>query len=126
MRNVPPHAAERGEVAPDGDSRRASAHWPGAPAAARGRAKRCRRANRRQRHPHQTALRPPPARTHPPGSRPAPEACAVPAMRTAADVARSEEHTSELQSLMRTSSAVFCLKQKKKITFNKQIHSDIP
>src|SRR3546814_1122086 len=27
--------------------------------------------------------------------------------------ARSEEHTSELQSLMRTSSAVFCLKKKK-------------
>src|SRR3546814_9183643 len=27
---------------------------------------------------------------------------------------RSEEHTSELQSLMRTSSAVFCLKQKTK------------
>src|SRR3546814_4332145 len=35
---------------------------------------------------------------------------------------RSEEHTSELQSLMRTSSAVFCLKIKKshlhKITYN--------
>src|SRR3546814_14167196 len=29
-------------------------------------------------------------------------------------VGRSEEHTSELQSLMRTSYAVFCLKQKKK------------
>src|SRR3546814_9169950 len=29
------------------------------------------------------------------------------------DVARSEEHTSELQSLMRTSYAVFCLKKKK-------------
>src|SRR3546814_1501972 len=28
---------------------------------------------------------------------------------------RSEEHTSELQSLMRLSSAVFCLKKKKKI-----------
>src|SRR3546814_6171010 len=28
-------------------------------------------------------------------------------------VGRSEEHTSELQSLMRTSYAVFCLKQKK-------------
>src|SRR3546814_7268460 len=32
---------------------------------------------------------------------------------------RSEEHTSELQSLMRISYAVFCLK-KKKITNNKQ------
>src|SRR3546814_2224374 len=30
-----------------------------------------------------------------------------------ADWARSEEHTSELQSLMRTSYAVFCLKKKK-------------
>src|SRR3546814_17883125 len=30
--------------------------------------------------------------------------------------ARSEEHTSELQSLMRTSYAVFCLKKKKKNT----------
>src|SRR3546814_7788377 len=29
---------------------------------------------------------------------------------------RSEEHTSELQSLMRTSYAVFCLKQKKNTT----------
>src|SRR3546814_5843437 len=29
---------------------------------------------------------------------------------------RSEEHTSELQSLMRISYAVFCLKQKKKTT----------
>src|SRR3546814_2253834 len=34
-----------------------------------------------------------------------------------ADPGRSEEHTSELQSLMRTSYAVFCLKKKhKKIT----------
>src|SRR3546814_3704041 len=32
---------------------------------------------------------------------------------------RSDEHTSELQSLMRISYAVFCLKKKKKI---KQIH----
>src|SRR3546814_2289010 len=31
-------------------------------------------------------------------------------------VARSEEHTSELQSLMRISYAVFCLKKKKKST----------
>src|SRR3546814_8729880 len=33
---------------------------------------------------------------------------------------RSEEHTSELQSLMRISYAVFCLKKKK--THNKQYH----
>src|SRR3546814_9474173 len=32
-----------------------------------------------------------------------------------AALARSEEHTSELQSLMRISYAVFCLKKKKKI-----------
>src|SRR3546814_6586225 len=32
---------------------------------------------------------------------------------------RSEEHTSELQSLMRISYAVFCLKKKKKKTRNK-------
>src|SRR3546814_7167854 len=35
---------------------------------------------------------------------------------------RSEEHTSELQSLMRLSYAVFCLK-KKTITSNNQIHT---
>src|SRR3546814_6744837 len=34
---------------------------------------------------------------------------------------RSEEHTSELQSLMRISYAVFCLKKKKKITKRKQL-----
>src|SRR3546814_9559760 len=34
---------------------------------------------------------------------------------------RSEEHTSELQSLMRISYAVFCLKKKKK---NKRKHQD--
>src|SRR3546814_2608895 len=36
----------------------------------------------------------------------------------AAMVGRSEEHTSELQSLMRISYAVFCLKKKKKLTTN--------
>src|SRR3546814_1016460 len=38
----------------------------------------------------------------------------------ATGVKRSEEHTSELQSLMRISYAVFCLKKKKKI----QTHLD--
>src|SRR3546814_6992495 len=33
---------------------------------------------------------------------------------------RSEEHTSELQSLMRHSYAVFCLKKKHKPTYNKE------
>src|SRR3546814_6479070 len=36
--------------------------------------------------------------------------------RTAANADRSEEHTSELQSLMRSSYAVFCLKKKKQDT----------
>src|SRR3546814_8921428 len=35
--------------------------------------------------------------------------------------ARSEEHTSELQSLMRISYAVFCLKKKKDNTFTHKI-----
>src|SRR3546814_9848012 len=39
-----------------------------------------------------------------------------------AEVLRSEEHTSELQSLMRISYAVFCLQKKMKITRPKQIH----
>src|SRR3546814_1759368 len=34
---------------------------------------------------------------------------------------RSEEHTYELQSLMRSSYAVFCLKQKKKIMKKREI-----
>src|SRR3546814_1817574 len=37
---------------------------------------------------------------------------------TAGDGDRSEEHTSELQSLMRISYAVFCLKKKRKRTIN--------
>src|SRR3546814_2024019 len=37
-----------------------------------------------------------------------------------ANPGRSEEHTSELQSLMRISYAVFCLKQKKIIIHQKQ------
>src|SRR3546814_9990832 len=37
---------------------------------------------------------------------------------------RSEEHTSELQSLMRISYAVFCLKKKRNKTTIEQIHMD--
>src|SRR3546814_2939302 len=37
-------------------------------------------------------------------------------------IGRSEEHTSELQSLMRTSYAVFCLK--KKTTINNKYHTN--
>src|SRR3546814_10141797 len=40
--------------------------------------------------------------------------------RKAPDAGRSEEHTSELQSLMRISYAVFCLKKKKYHTFRIQ------
>src|SRR3546814_3691014 len=39
--------------------------------------------------------------------------------------ARSEEHTSELQSLMRISYAVFCLKKKKQNTTHTQIADNI-
>src|SRR3546814_6052127 len=38
---------------------------------------------------------------------------------------RSEEHTSELQSLMRISYAVFCLKKKKKIKHYTKMHTSI-
>src|SRR3546814_4124370 len=41
----------------------------------------------------------------------------------AAGVARSEEHTSELQSLMRISYAVFCLKKKKQQIIAHRINS---
>src|SRR3546814_5119739 len=40
---------------------------------------------------------------------------------SSANTMRSEEHTSELQSLMRISYAVFCLKKKKKTKTNKPI-----
>src|SRR3546814_10497600 len=40
---------------------------------------------------------------------------------TTSESRRSEEHTSELQSLMRISYAVFCLKKKKKTQKTKQI-----
>src|SRR3546814_6860363 len=40
--------------------------------------------------------------------------------RAACTTLRSEEHTSELQSLMRISYAVFCLKKKKKTQNNKR------
>src|SRR3546814_9020881 len=43
----------------------------------------------------------------------------------AASSRRSEEHTSELQSLMRISYAVFCLKKKKKKSITKQKENHI-
>src|SRR3546814_2174023 len=45
-------------------------------------------------------------------------AAAAEAARSATASQRSEEHTSELQSLMRISYAVFCLKKKNKIKLN--------
>src|SRR3546814_1245020 len=44
----------------------------------------------------------------------------------AAVMARSEEHTSELQSLMRISYAVFCLKKKKDHTYELQSNTTQP
>src|SRR3546814_2099688 len=44
----------------------------------------------------------------------------APPKRRSWPIRRSEEHTSELQSLMRISYAVFCLKKKKNI-YNKMI-----
>src|SRR3546814_3588157 len=41
-------------------------------------------------------------------------------VRLLRDLRRSEEHTSELQSLMRISYAVFCLKKKKQMTLTPQ------
>src|SRR3546814_6638563 len=81
-------------------------------------ARRCGRAawNPRRR-PHRTVLpperggarpstdRPTQLRGSPPPGRPRPHDCRC---------SRSEEHTSELQSLMRISYAVFCVKKKKK------------
>src|SRR3546814_4867533 len=45
----------------------------------------------------------------------------VPALLTR--MCRSEEHTSELQSLMRISYAVFCLKKKKNPELNSTVHA---
>src|SRR3546814_3094322 len=44
-----------------------------------------------------------------------PARVAMPAVQNGGHVDRSEEHTSELQSLMRISYAVFCLKKKKQM-----------
>src|SRR3546814_3152992 len=43
-------------------------------------------------------------------------------MGRSASLGRSEEHTSELQSLMRISYAVFCLKKKNKIILKYHVH----
>src|SRR3546814_7894921 len=67
--------------------------------------------------PAQLSARPAPPQPAPakqPDDRPQPEGSALPA--PARPNERSEEHTSELQSLMRISYAVFCLTKKKKQT----------
>src|SRR3546814_4262268 len=48
----------------------------------------------------------------------------IEARQRAAVLGRSEEHTSELQSLMRISYAVFCLKKKNKKSQTSQIDSE--
>src|SRR3546814_5306790 len=48
-----------------------------------------------------------------------------PQLKPSALICRSEEHTSELQSLMRSSYAVFCLK-KKEVTIIHVTQQDIP
>src|SRR3546814_10443550 len=53
----------------------------------------------------------------------APVALVAGPSRDLCDGSRSEEHTSELQSLMRISYAVFCLKKKKITTTHKQVHT---
>src|SRR3546814_3445430 len=49
-------------------------------------------------------------------------ACSIQALTTPTSISRSEEHTSELQSLLRISSAVFCLQKKNiHITYKRQL-----
>src|SRR3546814_1706630 len=57
--------------------------------------------------------RSPPPGCHGPARRSAARAGPARAARRVQDPLRSEEHTSELQSLMRISYAVFCVKKKK-------------
>src|SRR3546814_9471901 len=60
-----------------------------------------------------------------PGRQPVPPLLVIAADDVAMPISqhRSEEHTSELQSLMRISYAVFCLKKKKKKTKHKQTNT---
>src|SRR3546814_5485635 len=58
---------------------------------------------------------------------PSTSSTSTPSMTGRKPLRRSEEHTSELQSLMRISYAVFCLKKKKKTTnkhYNKQHNTE--
>src|SRR3546814_2680256 len=66
--------------------------------------------------------------TGPSGAKPPAEASGAFSGREAPcdTVPRSEEHTSELQSLMRISYAVFCLKKKKKNKTSKTSQQTLP
>src|SRR3546814_5299259 len=67
----------------------------------------------------------PPRRLHRGQERGDPPGCGDPGQSARDHHARSEEHTSELQSLMRISYAVFCLKKKKsQITLYKQKYTN--
>src|SRR3546814_9576877 len=68
----------------------------------------------RDRAPFATLCNPPSLPPFPASAPAPPTGSAAP--RREAGCGRSEEHTSELQSLMRNSYAVFCLKKKKTIT----------
>src|SRR3546814_5164751 len=74
---------------------------------------------RRARHPASSTVLAPhraaPQRMRQAAERPWPSVISV-SSRLPVRAQRSEEHTSELQSLMRISYAVFCLKKKKKTT----------
>src|SRR3546814_7791923 len=62
------------------------------------------------------------SRSQPAGVRPVRQAPSLSLCASGTSGRRSEEHTSELQSLMRISYAVFCLKKKKHSTSNKDTH----
>src|SRR3546814_2409886 len=71
------------------------------------------------------AGRPAAAGRRPPGLPLGRVAAALGDVRAGAVASRSEEHTSELQSLMRISYAVFCLKKKKKVEISTAVTYNI-
>src|SRR3546814_6088090 len=87
--------------------RRADCAWRRRPVRSQ---QRCARVARQHHQVPQASARP----TAADASRPSRAALYRPDVRHSDETRRSEEHTSELQSLMRISYAVFCLKNKKK------------
>src|SRR3546814_1102867 len=116
------HVRVAGRTNPRGARGRARGWFPGAdhgtaavqPAAPRAGRGRIRTALRRLRHGHDDLVAA--------GLRPADRQ--VQRRRAGRLAHRSEEHTSELQSLMRISYAVFCLKKKKQTTDTNSICND--